>query len=128
MMAQRPRNPAQGTGPNPKRPQLCYVCYKHGYWLTYCPVLSPEARREAVMNRERYLTGDQHGGDAAPRPSRLKSCELQSPPQRYGAQSLGRGYHAAETGTNLVETEFSPHAEGGGNLTSEEQPELGPDC
>jgi hypothetical protein len=73
MMAQHSRNTPPGTGPNSQKPQLCYVCYQNGHWLTDCPALSPEARREASMNRERYLSGVQHCGDTAPRPPRLEA-------------------------------------------------------
>jgi hypothetical protein len=127
MMAQRSRNTAPGTGLNSQRPQLCYVCYKHVNWLTDCPALSPEARREAARNRKRYITGVQHRVDAAPRPPRSEAGEMQSPPQRYGAQRFGRGYPAAETGTHLVETELPAHAEGDAELTLEEQPDMGSD-
>jgi hypothetical protein len=127
MMAQHSRNTPPGTGPNPQRPQLCYVFYQHGHWLTDCPALSPEARREAAMNRERYLSGVQHRDDAAPRPPSLEARESHVPPQRYGAQRDGRRYPAAEIGTHLLETDLPGHAEGGAELTSEEQPELGPD-
>jgi hypothetical protein len=79
------------------------------------------------MNRERYLSGVQHRGDVAAIPPRLEARELHAPPQRYGEQRVGRRSPAAETGTHLVETELPAHAEGGAELTSEEQPELGPD-
>jgi hypothetical protein len=79
------------------------------------------------MNRELYLSGVQHRGDAAPRPPCLEARELHAPPQRYGAQRVARRYPAAEMVPHLVETDLPAHAEGGAELTSNQQPELGPD-